>query len=69
MSCNKRAKQATVNRLVTIGVTTTLIRLFDINSYRRSFWSDFWQVTKETIRNDKQALPDFFKSIRCELNL
>jgi len=69
MTCGRKAKDTTIDRIVNIGATTLLLRLIDNNSQYRSFWSDFWQVSKTVINDDKQALPDFFKALRCWLNL
>ena len=69
MACNKKARDATVDRIVNIGARTILLRFIDNNSQYRSFWSDFWQVSKAVIKEDKQAVPDLFKAVRCWLGL
>lgn len=65
MSCSRKAKDRTIDRLVNVGVTTVLLRLIDSTSYTRSFWSDYWQVSKEVVREDKHALPDAIKALSC----
>lgn len=69
MKACRRAKDTTIERIATVGATTILLRLIDNQPQSGSFWNTFWQVSKVVIKNDKQALPDLIKALRCWLGI
>ena len=58
---------ATWNRFVTALAVTAIIRCVEPQLRSTTFANTLWQVSKEIIKNDKQALPDAIKAVRCWL--
>jgi len=67
-SCT-RATNATWDRIITATATTLLVRFIDPQPQSIPFSNTLWQVCKVLIKNDKQALPDVVKAVRCWLGL
>ncbi len=59
MLCTK-AKDATIERIATAGMTSFILYLTDPNP-QASFWNYFWQVSKYVIKNDKQTYLTWLK--------
>ena len=63
------AKDATWNRIITATATTILVRYLDPQLQTMPFSTTLWNVSKALIKNDKQALPDAIKALRCWLGI
>jgi len=57
---------ATWNRVITAFVITAIIRYVEPQQ-STTFSSTLLQVGKQIINNDKQALPDAIRAVRCWL--
>ncbi len=57
---------ATCNRVITAFVVTAIIQYVEPRQ-STTFTNTLWQVGKQIIKNDKHALPDAIRAIRCLL--
>lgn len=69
MSSCTTSTNATWNRAITAIAVTVIIRYLDPQLQSTTFSSTLWQVSKQIIKNDKQALPDAIRAVRCWLGI